>query len=159
MYLTPPCPSAATSNPAGAARWAAKFSTFTCKPKPSWPDYRSLPLQSITMNILHVLPWEFVRKAWPLAVFLTAAIVRADDTPARPSFDESADKALQAMKKRAEELGIKGVAVIAFSPGEKVESWPSKMLMVGEMTHEPNAQHKGDNLLAIAYATKPEKWR
>ena len=39
-------------------------------------------------------------------------------------FDEAADKALQAMKKRAEELNIKGVALVSFAPGDivKIES-------------------------------------
>jgi hypothetical protein len=61
------------------------------------------------------------------------------------SFDASAGAALQSMKARAEELKIGGAAVVAYFDGDKIESWSSKMLVVGRM-----------NLLAIVYAKAAE---
>ncbi len=60
------------------------------------------------------------------------------------------------MQKRAGELGIQGVAVIAYAKGSTVESWSSKMLVVGHLRVEPTATDKGSNLLAIAYAKAAE---
>lgn len=75
-------------------------------------------------------------------------------TPA--SFDASAEAALQVMKARAEALKIGGAAVLAYFDGDKIESWSSKMLVVGRMKDEPTATDKGSNLLAIAYAKAAE---
>jgi hypothetical protein len=60
------------------------------------------------------------------------------------------------MKARAEELKIGGAAVLAYFDGDKIESWSSKMLVVGRMKDEPSATNKGSNLLAIAYAKAAE---
>ena len=68
-----------------------------------------------------------------------------------------ADKALLAMKKRAGELNIKGVAVVACSKGSTVKSWSSKMLVVGNLTARPSRKNPtGSNYLAIAYAKAAE---
>ena len=67
-----------------------------------------------------------------------------------------ADKALLAMKKHAGELHIQGVAVVAFAPGESVQSWSSKMLVVGHLKNSPAQNKKGDNLLGIAYSKAAE---
>jgi len=72
------------------------------------------------------------------------------------SFDAAADAALVAMRKRAVELNIGGVAVVATFEGEKIEGWTSKMAVVGRMKDEPSAAGKGSNLLAIAYAKAAE---
>lgn len=72
------------------------------------------------------------------------------------SFDASAGGALQVMKARAEELKIGGAAVLAYFDGDKIESWSSKMLVVGRMKDEQTATDKGSNLLAIAYAKAAE---
>lgn len=72
------------------------------------------------------------------------------------SFDAYASAALQAMKAHAEELKIGGVAVLAYFDGDKIESWSSKMLVVGRMKDEPTATDKGSNLLGIAYAKAAE---
>lgn len=72
------------------------------------------------------------------------------------SFDMAADAALVAMRKRAVELNIGGVAVVATFEGEKIEGWTSKMVVVGRMKDEPSAAGKGSNLLAIAYAKAAE---
>jgi hypothetical protein len=72
-------------------------------------------------------------------------------------FDTVADKALAAMKKRAEELNAKGVAVVAYSPGDTVESWSSKMVTVGHLTSPPSSNSPaGENNLAIAYTKAAE---
>lgn len=72
------------------------------------------------------------------------------------SFDAAADAALIAMRRRAVELNIGGVAVVATFEGEKIEGWSSKMAVVGRMKDEPSAAGKGSNLLAIAYAKAAE---
>ncbi len=76
--------------------------------------------------------------------------------PAAKSFSELADAALLAMRKRADELKIGGVAVVAFAEGDTVQSWTSKMAVVGRMKDDPTATAKGSNLLAIAYAKASE---
>jgi len=70
-------------------------------------------------------------------------------------FDAAAQAALAAMKSRAAELNIQGVAVVAFAPGDSIQSWMSQMAVVGHMTDHTNGE-KGNNLLAIAYAKASE---
>jgi len=72
------------------------------------------------------------------------------------SFDALADEALDAMRKRAAELNIGGVAVVAYFQGDKIQAWSSKMAVVGRMRDDPTAQSKGSNLLGIAYAKASE---
>jgi uncharacterized protein len=76
--------------------------------------------------------------------------------PAINAFDSLADSALLAMRKRAEELGIGGVAVVAYFEGDRIQSWTSKMAIVGRMKDEPSQTNKGANLLGIAYAKAAE---
>jgi hypothetical protein len=72
-------------------------------------------------------------------------------------FNALTDEALRVMKKRAEELNIKGVAVVACSKGDTVKSWSSKMLVVGNLTAGPSPKSPtGSNFLAIAYAKAAE---
>ena len=75
---------------------------------------------------------------------------------ATSSFDAAANAALSAMRQRAGELNIGGVAVVAYFEGDRIESWSSKMAVVGRMKDEPTATQKGSNLLAIAYAKAAE---
>jgi hypothetical protein len=85
--------------------------------------------------------------------------IRAVSLPAAGSargFDEAADSALAAMRKRAGELGIGGVAVVAWFEGESIRSWTSKMVVVDRYKDEPTPTNKGSNLLAIAYAKASE---
>jgi len=77
-------------------------------------------------------------------------------TPTLSGFEGLADSALLAMRKRAEELGIGGVAVVAYFDGDSIRSWSSKMLVVGRMKDDPSANSKGANLLGIAYAKAAE---
>jgi hypothetical protein len=108
------------------------------------------------------------------ALFLTAATVSAQDTPAASSpaaqtqpaetaanslktFDAVADEALAAMQKLATERNVKGVAVVSISEGDSVQSWTSKMLVVGNLKSAPSANDPvGANLLAIAYSKSAE---
>jgi len=71
-------------------------------------------------------------------------------------FDGLANSALAAMKKRADELGIGGVAVVAYFPGDEIQYWSSKMLVIGRMRDEPSDTNKGANLIGIAYAKAVE---
>jgi hypothetical protein len=72
-------------------------------------------------------------------------------------FDRTADHALLAMEKRAHELGIQGVAVVAYFDGDSVRSWVSKMIVVGSGVEDQPAQNqKVSNLLAVAYSKASE---
>jgi len=89
----------------------------------------------------------------------TAAEPASTDVNARAAvnFNDVADKALQAMKRRAEELHIKGVAVVACSEGDTVQSWSSKMVVVGYLSSPPSKNDpNGANLLGIAYTKAAE---
>ena len=73
-------------------------------------------------------------------------------------FNAQADKALLAMKRRAEKIGIHGVAMVAWSEGRRVDSWSSKMLAVGSpitglSIAKPVVM---ENYLAIAYTKASE---
>jgi len=98
-----------------------------------------------------------------LVVLLTwsafAQPVPGQPTDARKSskvFDELADSALALMAKRAKELNITGVAVVAYIDGDSVRSWSSKMEVVGTLKNAPTENNRGANLLAIAYAKASE---
>jgi hypothetical protein len=71
-------------------------------------------------------------------------------------FDETADEALQAIQQRAEQLSIKGVAMVAGSEGDRVQSWSSKMLVVGALKKGPSRDEPEMNLLAIVYSKAAE---
>jgi len=59
-------------------------------------------------------------------------------------FIKQADKCLALIEQSAQKLSIKGVAIVAFIPGEVTESWISKMKVVGNLTGG------GANLLGVA---------
>jgi len=71
-------------------------------------------------------------------------------------FDALATAALEAMKQKAAELKIGGVAVVNFASGDAVQAWSSKMAVVGRMKDIPTDTSKGNNLLGIAYAKSAE---
>lgn len=71
-------------------------------------------------------------------------------------FGSVASDALAAMRKRAGELNITGVAVVAYFEGERIEGWESRMAVVGRMKDEPSATGKGNNLIGIAYSKAAE---
>jgi hypothetical protein len=109
-----------------------------------------------------------------LALFISAATLSAQDSrdvspPAAQTqpkettinsmktFDAVADQALAAMQKRATELNVKGVAIVSSTEGDTVQSWSSKMLVVGNLKTGPSKNDPlGANLLAIAYAKSAE---
>jgi len=72
------------------------------------------------------------------------------------NFSEEADRALRAMKQRAMELNVKGVAIVAASEGDRVQSWVSKMLVVNAMKKVPSGDDFGMNLIAVAYSKAAE---
>jgi hypothetical protein len=72
-------------------------------------------------------------------------------------FEKLADKALIAMKRRAKEIGIRGVAVVAACEGKRVNSWSSKMLAVGgPICGKSDTDPNGSNFLGIAYTKAAE---
>jgi hypothetical protein len=71
-------------------------------------------------------------------------------------FDALADTALAAMKQKAAELKIGGVAVVSYAAGDSIQGWISKMSVVGRMKDVPSDTQKGNNLLGIAYAKAAE---
>jgi hypothetical protein len=122
--------------------------------------------------------WTGAARTWALAVFLclTFASAAAQQSPSpvdgnqappagphdgRPlhvaKFDRTADRALLAMEKRAHELGIQGVAVVAYFDGDSARSWVSKMIVVGSgIEDQPGQNQKVSNLLAVAYSKASE---
>ena len=103
--------------------------------------------------------------AAPVNDYLFASRPKIPDKRARPNgrkvetmkiFEEAADPALQAMRLRAEQLKIKGVAMVAASAGDRVQSWSSKMLVVGAMKKGPSPEEPEMNLLAIVYSKAAE---
>ena len=72
------------------------------------------------------------------------------------NFDKTASRALVAIRQRAEELKIKGVAMVAAGEGDRIQSWSSKMLVVGSMRKGPSRDEPEMNLLAIVYSKAAE---
>jgi hypothetical protein len=94
----------------------------------------------------------------PLILCCVALNLPAQTAPTQAAqrFEDLAERALEAMTRRAGELKIKGVALVAYIPGDTTKTWSSKMTVVGTMTNPPNEKNKGSNLLAIAYAKAAE---
>lgn len=98
-----------------------------------------------------------VRLASITAVLLVAAgLAAADRATAQDAagggerFTAAAGRALDAMVKEAENRKMKGVAAIAFVPGDKTLDWHSRMRVVDSLV-----QGKA-NVLAIAYCKLSE---
>lgn len=93
-------------------------------------------------------------------VLLGAGTILDAAKPPKPAsakkFDRAAEAALAAMKDRAAELKIGGVAVVSYAPGDSIQGWTSKMVVVGRMKDLPSASSKGYNLLGVAYAKASE---
>ena len=90
-----------------------------------------------------------------LAVVQTGTTVSQSATESK-SFDANADAALAAMKAQAQNMGVGGVAVVAYFEGDTIQSWSSKMIVVGRYKDDPTATDKGSNLLGIVYAKAAE---
>ncbi len=97
------------------------------------------------------------------ALFFLCAITTFGQKPAKPMSPKKLDAleqtALTAMKAKAAELKVTGVAVASFAPGEKVESWTSQMAVVGRMTDPAATDGRGNNMLGIAYDKSGEMAR
>jgi hypothetical protein len=86
----------------------------------------------------------------------TVSAAKAPKPVSAKTFDGLANAALAAMQKRAAEVKITGVAVVAYAQGDSIQGWTSKMAVVGRMKDAPSATDKGNNLLGIAYAKAAE---
>jgi len=85
----------------------------------------------------------------------TVSAAKAPKPVSTKTFDALANAALAAMQKRAAEVKITGVAVVAYAQGDSIQGWTSKMAVVGRMK-DPSAGDKGNNMLGIAYAKAAE---
>ena len=65
-------------------------------------------------------------------------------------FIDNADACLALIEQEAQKIPMQGVAMVAYIPGDKTESWTSKMKVVGKLADEKV------NLLAIVYAKAGE---
>lgn len=65
-------------------------------------------------------------------------------------FLDHVDECLAIIEKEAQKIPMQGVAMVAYIPGDKTESWTSKMKVVGKLADEKV------NLLAIVYAKAGE---
>ena len=65
-------------------------------------------------------------------------------------FTKHADDCLRIMEQSALNMQVKGVAVLAFIPGDTSETWISKMSVVGALSNEKA------NYLAVAYSKAGE---
>ena len=90
-----------------------------------------------------------------LACGVVPAVAKAPKAVNEKHFDSGAKAALAAMRARANELKIQGVAVVAFAPGDAVDGWISRMVVVGHST-DTSQGAPGYDLLSIAYAKAAE---
>ena len=65
-------------------------------------------------------------------------------------FFKQADQSLVLIEQAAKKISIKGVAIVAYLPGDVTETWISKMKVVGNLTNGKA------NLLGIAYTKASE---
>jgi len=105
---------------------------------------------------------KFVCGAFLIAAVIMGAVSARAAKPAKAlsdkKFDALATQALEAMKQKAAELSIQGVAVVSYAVGDDVQGWSSKMAVVGRLT-DPKGSANGNNLLGIAYAKSAEMAR
>jgi hypothetical protein len=88
-------------------------------------------------------------------IILTSGVFLQSQAKEKPSgeaiFVSQADKSLQLIAQAAQEISIRGVAIVAFIPeGEPSSSWISKMKVIGHLADGKN------NLLGIAYTKASE---
>ena len=74
---------------------------------------------------------------------LTTLGQKAPKPMSAKKLDALEQTALTAMKAKADELKVTGVAVASFAPGDTVEAWTSKMAVVGRMTDPAAADGRG----------------
>jgi hypothetical protein len=101
--------------------------------------------------LLTTLSWSAMAQ-----VHADHALTPAKNATTEGGFNAVADSALAAMRERAEQLNIGGVAVVAYFEGDTIQAWTSKMIVVGRYKDEPTENSKGSNLLAVVYAKAAE---
>lgn len=79
-----------------------------------------------------------------------ACMAGAQKSSGEKIFLKHADECLSVMEQAALKMQVKGVAVLAFIPGESTETWISKMKVVGSLSNE------SANYLSIAYSKAGE---
>jgi hypothetical protein len=87
---------------------------------------------------------------------IAASAAKTPKPVSAKKWDTLADAALAAMKQRALELKMIGVAQVSYAEGDIVRGWRSKMAVVGQMKANPSGSDKGSNFLAIAYTKAGE---
>lgn len=84
----------------------------------------------------------------PSVLFLSfqaqAKITQSEKKSGEKIFFKRADQCLALIEQAAQKSSIKGVAIVAYIPGDVTTSWISKMKVVGHLTDNKN------NLLGIA---------
>jgi hypothetical protein len=90
---------------------------------------------------------------------LTTVAQKAPKPMSAKKIDALEQTALSAMKAKADELKVQGVAVASFAPGETVDGWTSRMAVVGRMTDPAATDGRGNNMLGIAYDKSAEMAR
>lgn len=78
-------------------------------------------------NILFVLAFLF-------ASGFHSSLLAKNKLAGEKTFIAKSDEALALIEQAAQKIGIKGVAVVAFIPGDVTETWISKMEVVGNLT-------------------------
>lgn len=96
---------------------------------------------------------------WIVFCGMTAFAAHPPKPVSAKKLDALESSALEAMKVKAAELKIQGVAVVSYAPDETVQAWTSKMAVVGRLTDPQGTNGKGNNLLGIAYAKSAEMAR
>lgn len=74
----------------------------------------------------------------------TQAQTLKESASGEKTFLKHANQSLALIEQAAQKISIKGVAIIAFIPGDVTQSWTSKMKVVGHLTNDKA------NLLGIA---------
>jgi len=74
----------------------------------------------------------------------TPAQTPKESTSGEKIFLKRVNQSLALIEQAAQKISIKGVAIVAFIPGDVTESWTSKMKVVGNLTNDKA------NLLGIA---------
>jgi len=108
---------------------------------------------------IHVGRAHFALAALLILCTLTAIAQKAPKPISAKKADALEQTALTAMKAKAAELKVQGVAVASFAPGETVDQWTSKMAVVGRMTDPAATDGRGNNMLGIAYDKSAEMAR
>ena len=120
------------------------------------PRFPSLPYRAPSLALALLLLLSPAARLTAIAQTPNPPAVNSDSPDSAKNFDAAANAALQGMRQRATELGIGGVAVVAYFEGDSIQSWSSKMLVVGRLKDNPSPTDKGSNLLAIAYSKAAE---